>query len=49
MLEKRSKLPKVKGSDDAEKAKWIPLAELNPEEIYEDHFHIIQNMIGSSK
>jgi bifunctional NMN adenylyltransferase/nudix hydrolase len=39
-------LPKVKGSDDAEKAKWIPLAELDSSMIFEDHYEIIQTMVG---
>lgn len=39
-------LPKVKGSDDAEKAKWYPLADLNPEMLFEDHYQIIKAMIG---
>jgi bifunctional NMN adenylyltransferase/nudix hydrolase len=39
-------LPKVKGSDDAEKAKWIPIAEVNSEECFEDHYEIIQWALG---
>lgn len=39
-------LPKVKGSDDADKAKWIPIGELNPTELYEDHYHIIKKMVS---
>ena len=39
-------LPKVKGSDDADKARWVPLSELNPTEMFEDHYFIIQDMIG---
>lgn len=41
-----SKLPKVKGSDDARHASWIPLAELDPASIYEDHYFIIQELAG---
>ena len=40
-------LPKVKGSDDAEKARWIPIAEIKPEECFEDHFEIISHFIGA--
>ena len=40
------KLPKVKGSDDAKKAMWIPLGELDSKFMFEDHYHIIQNMVG---
>lgn len=39
-------LPKVKGSDDAKQAFWLPLAELNPEQMFEDHFHIIKALVG---
>jgi bifunctional NMN adenylyltransferase/nudix hydrolase len=39
-------LPKVKGSDDAEKAVWIPIGELNSSEIFEDHFEIISYFLG---
>ncbi len=39
-------LPKVKGMDDAEKAKWIPVGELNSEECFEDHYSIITTFLG---
>lgn len=39
-------LPKVKGSDDAAEAKWVPLGDLKEEEFFEDHYQIIQDMIG---
>jgi bifunctional NMN adenylyltransferase/nudix hydrolase len=37
------RLPKVKGSDDAEKAFWVPLNEVvaQRDKFFEDHFHII--------
>lgn len=41
-------LPKVKGSDDADKAKWIPLAELNEQDLFEDHYAIIRNLTGTN-
>ena len=41
-LNDREELPKVKGSDDAKKAFWIPLAQLRCENFYEDHFFQIQ-------
>jgi bifunctional NMN adenylyltransferase/nudix hydrolase len=43
-------LPKVKGSDDADKAWWMPLSEFytREEEFFEDHFHIVQYFVGSS-
>ncbi len=42
-------LPKVKGSDDADKAWWMPLSEFysREEEFFEDHFHIINYFVGS--
>ncbi len=41
-------LPKVRGGDDAERAFWQPLAALNPAETFEDHYAIIQRMLGMS-
>lgn len=41
-----TKLPLVKGADDAEKAKWVPLADLEREMFFEDHFCMIQYMMG---
>ena len=38
-------LPYVKGNDDAEKAKWVPLANLDRSVMFEDHFDIIQSMV----
>ena len=39
-------LPRVKGSDDAEKAKWVPISEVRSEECFEDHAEIISWAIG---
>jgi len=41
-------LPRVKGSDDAEHAMWIPLADLyiRETEFYEDHLHIISYFVN---
>lgn len=41
-------LPKVKGSDDAAKAQWVSLSDLEKmeDQCFEDHFYIIQNMLG---
>ncbi len=38
--------PKVRGADDAEVAKWVPLASVQPEECFEDHYQIIQSFIN---
>jgi len=40
-------LPKVKGSDDAEKAKWVPIAEVRSDECFEDHYEILQYFVGA--
>ena len=42
-------LPKVKGSDDAVKAKWVPLAEFKQMEnmMFEDHYFIVQKLVGN--
>tara|TARA_Y100001951_G_C11277297_1_gene262784 strand:- start:564 stop:1610 length:1047 start_codon:yes stop_codon:yes gene_type:complete len=34
------KLPKVKGGDDAAKAMWVPLYEIEKNKMFEDHFDI---------
>jgi bifunctional NMN adenylyltransferase/nudix hydrolase len=39
-------LPKVKGADDAEKAMWWPLSQVNRTMMFEDHMDIIVNMTG---
>ena len=45
-LKPNHELPKVKGGDDAKRAFWMPLSELDPENIFEDHYFIIQKMVG---
>ena len=42
-------LPKVKGSDDALRAKWMPIAEVRSDECFEDHFDMISWAIGATK
>lgn len=44
-------LPRVKGSDDAKKARWFTLAEVAQmeEAIFEDHLHIIETMVSRAK
>lgn len=39
-------LPKVKGADDAVDALWVPYGELKQEEMFEDHWHIIDFFIN---
>ncbi|MGS1076940.1 bifunctional nicotinamide-nucleotide adenylyltransferase/Nudix hydroxylase [Pseudoxanthomonas beigongshangi] len=41
-------LPEVRGGDDADKARWIPVAEaldMGPK-LYEDHLHILEFFLG---
>ena len=47
-LKPETSLPKVKGGDDARKAFWMPLADLDPARMYEDHYFIIQKMVGQA-
>jgi bifunctional NMN adenylyltransferase/nudix hydrolase len=48
-LKNDEELPKVKGSDDAKEAMWVPLIELYNREslMYEDHYYIIRKMIDN--
>lgn len=39
-------LPKVKGSDDAEKAFWVPFNELKQELFFEDHYFILDYFLN---
>lgn len=39
-------LPKVKGSDDALWARWIPVGDVNSQDCFDDHYEIIQWAIG---
>jgi len=39
-------MPKVKGSDDAEKARWVPFNEVDRTRMFEDHFFILDNFIN---
>jgi bifunctional NMN adenylyltransferase/nudix hydrolase len=38
-------LPRVKGGDDARHAFWLPLGRVEPEQLFEDHYFIIQAML----
>lgn len=42
-------LPAVKGGDDAKAAFWVPLSEVQPERMFDDHYHIIRRMAGSDR
>ena len=39
-------LPLVRGSDDAAKARWVPLSSVREEEMFEDHYGIIDHFVG---
>ena len=39
-------LPRVKGMDDADKARWEPIANLKRDMFFEDHYDILVNMIA---
>lgn len=41
-----TELPKVKGSDDAEKAVWFPISSISSEEMFEDHYDILKYFLG---
>jgi len=41
-----TELPKIKGSDDADKAVWVPIANLSREVMFEDHYDIIETMVN---
>jgi len=41
------KLPKVKGCDDAETAKWVPFIDVRREHLFDDHADIIQSFVPS--
>lgn len=45
-LSNKEPLPKVKGSDDAEKAFWLPFSDISSELFFEDHYDIIQYFLG---
>ena len=40
-------LPKVKGQDDADRARWVPLVDVKSDECFEDHWEIIQHFVGA--
>ena len=41
-LQDDKELPKVRGADDACEARWVPISEINPREIFSDHYSIIE-------
>jgi bifunctional NMN adenylyltransferase/nudix hydrolase len=45
-LKDDTQLPKVRGMDDADRARWVPIASLKPQDFFEDHYHILTNMLA---
>lgn len=45
-LRKEEELPKIKGGGDTSKCFWLPLGQLDPTQMFEDHYFIIQRMLG---
>jgi bifunctional NMN adenylyltransferase/nudix hydrolase len=41
-----AELPKVRGGDDARRAVWVPLASVEPERMFEDHYFILRALVG---
>jgi bifunctional NMN adenylyltransferase/nudix hydrolase len=39
-------LSRVKGSDDALKARWVPLAEIKGDNMFEDHYAVLTDILG---
>lgn len=46
LLNDRREFPAIEGADDADKARWVPLGELDPKQMHDDHYFIIMKMIG---
>jgi bifunctional NMN adenylyltransferase/nudix hydrolase len=46
-LEPQAELPSIKAGDDAKTAKWVPLSELDPQRMFEDHYFIVQDLVGA--
>ena len=44
-LKENTKFPKVKGADDAKRAKWIALSDIRRDQCFEDHAAIIETFM----
>lgn len=40
-------LPRIRGADDAEKARWVPFVEVRSDQCFEDHYELIQWAISA--
>lgn len=45
-LRPEQQLPRLKPARGGDQARWVALADLEPETLFEDHFFIIQNFLG---
>jgi bifunctional NMN adenylyltransferase/nudix hydrolase len=45
-LSDREELPPVRGSDETDKALWVPLADVDRNQMFEDHYDIIETMVS---
>ncbi|MDR5865756.1 bifunctional nicotinamide-nucleotide adenylyltransferase/Nudix hydroxylase [Halomonas koreensis] len=45
-LRPEQQLPRLKPVRGGDHARWVPLADLEPDALFEDHFFIIQNFLG---
>ncbi|ATJ82863.1 bifunctional nicotinamide-nucleotide adenylyltransferase/Nudix hydroxylase [Halomonas beimenensis] len=45
-LRPEQQLPRLKPVKGGDHARWVPLADLEPDALFEDHFFIIQNFLG---
>ena len=47
-LRDSTSLPQVRGSEQRPVAFWLPFHQLDPQRMFEDHYHIIRALIGTS-
>ena len=47
-LRDSTSLPQVRGSEQRSVAFWLPFHQLDPQRMFEDHYHIIRALIGTS-
>lgn len=45
-LRPEQQLPQLKPAKGGDRARWVALADLEPETLFEDHFFILQNFLG---
>ena len=43
-------LPRIRAADDADQVRWVPVSEamLMEEQVFEDHFHILEHFVGAA-